>query len=106
MTGACMVCGKAPAPFGMTWPGPRKSAPAEIAGKVLRLCEFGGECHAQGIARATRKARRDWPWATHDPPDLRARVAELLDEKPRAPPSPPSPPKPRTPPNPKQGSLL
>lgn len=58
---ACQICGAAPAPFGQGWPGYPHEQPEALRGKRLRLCAFGGACHAMAIARAIRAAGREWP---------------------------------------------
>lgn len=94
----CMVCGVAPASFGLAWPGFRDKRPPAIRdARVFRHCG-AVECTAQGIARMISAARAPFPWsATLYSAGVRERVAAIQGADAPAPPetspaSPPSPP--------------
>ncbi|MGX0875949.1 hypothetical protein ACSSV4_000621 [Roseovarius sp. MBR-154] len=57
----CQICGNTPAPFGQGWPGTPASQPEPVRGRKLRLCAFGGPCHAMAVARVIRAAGQPWP---------------------------------------------
>lgn len=76
---ACQICGAAPAPFGQGWPGYPKDQPEALRGKRLRLCAFGGACHAMAIARAIRATGREWPGYSPGAPAPEAVAAALTE---------------------------
>lgn len=91
---ACHVCGAWPAGCWLGWPGFTASQPEKIRGKRIRLCRFGGDCHAQGILRAERFSGTPWPWMEGSG-EIRAKVEAL---RPPTDPPPADPPRPAAPP--------